>query len=91
MKITICIGSSCHLKGSRQVVEQLQYLIAQNDLKEEVELAGTFCMGRCQTGVNVTIDGEVFSVSPDTVNAFFDGEVLPRLRKGAAKSAAESK
>ena len=36
-------------------------------------------MGKCQTGVNVTIDGEVFSVSPDTVDSFFEKEVRPRL------------
>lgn len=44
MKITVCIGSSCHIKGSRQVVEELQYLIAQNNLKDKIELSGTFCM-----------------------------------------------
>ena len=38
MKVTVCIGSSCHIKGSRQVVEELQYLIAQNGLKDKVEL-----------------------------------------------------
>ena len=48
MKITVCIGSSCHIKGSRQVVEQLQQLISENNLKDRVELAGTFCMGKCQ-------------------------------------------
>ncbi|HAS78464.1 MAG TPA: hypothetical protein DCS38_01805, partial [Ruminococcus sp.] len=48
MKVTICIGSSCHLKGSRQVVEKLQALIAENNLDEKVELSGTFCMGKCQ-------------------------------------------
>ncbi len=79
MRITICIGSSCHIKGSRQVVEQLQYLVAQNGLKDKVELAGTFCMGKCQTGVNVTVDGECFSVSPDTTKDFFESEVLKRL------------
>ena len=36
IKITVCIGSSCHIKGSRQVVEQLQYLIAENNLGENV-------------------------------------------------------
>ena len=45
MKITVCIGSSCHLKGSRQVVEQLQNMIAKENLGDRVELAGTFCMG----------------------------------------------
>ena len=80
MKITVCIGSSCHIKGSRSVVEQLQYLINENGLKDEVELAGTFCMGRCQQGVCVTVDDAFFSVSPDTVKVFFEENVLGKLR-----------
>ncbi|MBQ4097336.1 MAG: (2Fe-2S) ferredoxin domain-containing protein, partial [Clostridia bacterium] len=46
MKITVCIGSSCHIKGSRQVVEQLQNLIAEHNVGDKVELGGTFCMGQ---------------------------------------------
>lgn len=79
MKITVCIGSSCHIKGSRQVVEQLQYLIKQNDLGDKVELSGTFCMGKCQQGVCVTVDGEFFSVKPDTVKEFFNENVLAKV------------
>ena len=45
MKITVCIGSSCHLKGSRQVVQSLQQLIEKNSLSDKVELIGTLCMG----------------------------------------------
>lgn len=71
MKVTICIGSSCHLKGARQVVEELQYLVSQNDLGEKVELAGAFCMGNCLQGVCVTVDEELHSVSPETVTDFF--------------------
>ena len=56
-------------------MEQLQYLIAENNLKDKVELAGTFCMGRCQEGVCVTVDGNFFSVSPETVKDFFLSEV----------------
>lgn len=33
MKVIICIGSSCHLKGSRQVVEKLQALVKENHLE----------------------------------------------------------
>ncbi len=80
MKVTVCIGSSCHLKGSRQVVEALQGLIADNDLKNSVELGGTFCMGNCQQGVCVTVDGELYSVSPETVGEFFESNVLSKLK-----------
>ena len=62
MKVVVCIGSSCHIKGSRQVVEALQRLVGENKLDDKVELLGTFCMGECQKGVCVTVDGEFFSV-----------------------------
>lgn len=80
MKITVCIGSSCHIKGSRQVVEQLQYLINKNELNDVVELGGTFCMGKCQKGVCVTIDNEFYSVTPETVDEFFKNEVLAKVK-----------
>ena len=79
LKITVCIGSSCHIKGSRQVVEQLQYLIAENNVGENVELSGTFCMGKCQQGVCVTVNDEFYSVTPETVGEFFAKEVLPKV------------
>ena len=75
-KVVVCIGSSCHLKGSRQVVEKLQELVKEYKLEETVELAGTFCMGNCQKGVSVTLNGELFSVSPDTVEEFFKENIL---------------
>ena len=79
MKITVCIGSSCHIKGSRQVVEQLQRLIAENNLADKVDLGGTFCMGKCQQGVCVTVDEEHHSVSPETVVEFFNNEILAKV------------
>lgn len=79
MKVTVCIGSSCHIKGSRQVVEGLQYLIAKEDLGDKVELGGTFCMGKCQQGVCVTVDDNFFSVTPDTVKEFFDKEIKAKV------------
>lgn len=79
MKITVCIGSSCHIKGSRMVVETLQELIAKHHVGDKVELAGTFCMGKCQEGVCVTVDGEFHSVTPETAESFFAAQVLAKL------------
>ena len=79
LKITVCIGSSCHIKGSRQVVEQLQRLISENNIGERVDLNGTFCMGRCQMGVCVSLNDEFFSVTPETTADFFAKEVLARV------------
>ena len=79
MKITVCIGSSCHIKGSRQVVKALQQLIEQNNLGDKVELGGTFCMGNCQKGVCVSVDGAFHSVTPETVEAFFQTNVKEKV------------
>ena len=79
IKITVCIGSSCHIKGSRQVVEQLQYLISENNLSDKVELGGTFCMGKCQQGVCVTVNDSFHSVTPESVEEFFAKEVLAKV------------
>lgn len=79
MKITVCIGSSCHLKGSRQVVEQLQTLIDENNLNNDVELNGTFCMERCQEGVCVTLDETHFSLTPENTEDFFKKEVMMKI------------
>ena len=79
MKVTVCIGSSCHIKGSRQVVEQLQQLIADNGLKEKVDLGGTFCIGKCQQGVCVTVDDQFYSVSPETTEEFFNNNIKAKV------------
>ncbi len=79
MKVTICIGSSCHLKGSRQVVEEFRRLVELHDLKEKVELSGTFCLGNCVAGVCVDIDGTVHSVKPETATAFFEENILAKV------------
>ena len=79
MKVTVCIGSSCHIKGSRQVVEQLQYLISENNLGDKVELGGTFCMGKCQQGVCITVDDTFYSVTPETVHDFFEKNIKAKV------------
>ena len=79
MLVQICVGSSCHIKGSREVVEQLQKLITENNLTEKIELSGTFCMGKCQQGVCVTVDDEFHSVTPDKVSEFFLDNIKSKL------------
>jgi NADH:ubiquinone oxidoreductase subunit E len=78
MKVTVCIGSSCHLKGSRQIVEQLQSLIAANDYKDKVELSGAFCMGKCVSGVSVLVDDKYYSVQPENAHSFFEKNILKK-------------
>jgi NADH:ubiquinone oxidoreductase subunit E len=79
MKVTVCIGSACHVKGSRQVLEQLQSLIAEHGVEDKVEMAGTFCTGNCQKGVCVTIGDTLHSVSPETCKDFFETQILANL------------
>lgn len=79
MIISICVGSSCHLKGSREIVSKLETLIEQNNLKGIIELNGSFCMGNCVHGVCVKVEDTIYSVHPETTEEFFQAQVLRRL------------
>ena len=81
MTIHICIGSSCHLKGSEQVVNLFQKALEQHQLEDKITLAGSFCIGCCnREGVTVQVDDEVFTgVTPGTFDQFFNSTILPKL------------
>lgn len=81
MIVQICVGSSCHLKGSERLVELFRKAIEENGISGEVTLAGSFCTGKCnRVGVTVTVDDEVFTgITPENFNAFFETRVLGKL------------
>lgn len=79
MRVSICIGSACHLKGSREIIQKLQTLVKANNVSDKVDLNGAFCSGNCVNGVCVTVDGELFSLSPETTEDFFNKEIMGRL------------
>lgn len=72
MKISVCIGSSCHLKGSHEVVKLFKDYIAEHQLADKVDLSGTFCLGNCSSeGVSVQIDdGEIYGITADNFEEF---------------------
>ena len=45
--VQICVGSSCHLKGSETIVQMLEAAIAEHHIEDEVVLTGSFCIGKC--------------------------------------------
>ena len=84
MKVMICIGSSCHINGSRQVVKLMQNAVREYHLEDQVELGGTFCLGNCQQGVCVQVDDVKFNeINSETFPSFFETEILTKCRKGA--------
>ena len=82
MVIQICVGSSCHIKGSAEIVELLQEAVADNGLESEITLAGSFCIGKCnRVGVTVQVDDEVHvGVTKEGFKEFFAEHVLAKLR-----------
>ncbi len=80
LNIYVCVGSSCHLKGSYQIINCFQRLIKENRLEKKAELKASFCMGKCTNGVCVKI-GDVFYSDVAIVNAesFFTEKVINQL------------
>ena len=79
IRVEICIGSSCHVKGATSVLNAIRSKVKTYGLEDKVELAGRFCIGKCTEGVCVTVDGQLYSVSPDRADEFFDKEIKGRL------------
>ena len=76
--IQVCVGSSCHLKGSQEVIELLQEAVAENNIEDEVVLSGSFCIGKCnRVGVTVQVNDDVHvGVTRENFREFFKKNIL---------------
>ncbi len=79
ISVTVCVGSSCHIKGARDVIMRFDELIKKHGLEKKVELKGSFCMERCGEGVNWQIDEEPYTSSnvEDAVSTFTERVIKP--------------
>ena len=78
--LTVCVGSSCHLKGSYPVLKTFERLIKQEHLEDKVTLKASFCQGRCMQGLSVSLDGEpVEGVTMVNAEQVFHEKILPQL------------
>lgn len=83
MVIQVCVGSSCHLKGSHEIVELLQKAVEEYHLEDEVTLSGSFCIGKCnRIGVTVQVDDDIhIGVTKENFKEFFKENVLNKLER----------
>ncbi|MBR6501894.1 MAG: (2Fe-2S) ferredoxin domain-containing protein [Clostridia bacterium] len=83
MIIQVCVGSSCHLKGSPEIVELLQNAVAEYHLDNDVTLAGSFCIGKCnREGVTIQVDDDIhIGITKENFKEFFTEQVLKKLGK----------
>lgn len=78
LKITVCIGSSCHIKGSKDIVELFEKAVEEYHIDDEVVLSGSFCIGKCnRVGVTVQVNDVVhIGVTRDNFREFFKKNIL---------------
>lgn len=81
MVIQVCVGSSCHLKGSPEIVELLQESIEKENLGDSITLVGSFCIGKCnRVGVTIQVDDEIHTgITRENFKEFFREQVLKKL------------
>ena len=76
--VQVCVGSSCHLKGSETIVELLEEAISEHNIGDEVVLTGSFCIGKCnRVGVTVQVNDDVHvGVTKENFREFFKENIL---------------
>lgn len=83
ISIKVCVGSSCHLKGSSKVIQSLQQLIQSSAVEDRVELKVAFWLGRCTEAVSLMLPSDnVRRVLPTQINDIFNLVILPHALKG---------
>ena len=85
--VTVCVGSSCHIKGARKVIMRFNELLKEHGLESKIELKGSFCMERCGEGINWQIDEEpLTSSSVEEAIKTFSERILSPPRKDTEKT-----
>jgi len=80
IELSVCIGSSCHLKGSYNVIQTFMQLIEEYRLHNKIDLKSTFCMKRCEcAGVGLFIDGKAYHIPSETAKEIFLTVVMPKV------------
>ena len=76
--VQICVGSSCHLKSSQQIVELMQKAVDEYKLEGDVVLVGSFCVGKCnRDGVTVQINDDIHvGITTQNFKDFFKKNIL---------------
>ena len=76
--VQVCVGSSCHLKGSQDIVELMEKAMKEHHLEDDVVLSGSFCIGRCnRVGITVQVNDDVFvGITKESFNEFFKKNIL---------------
>ena len=82
MTVLICVGSSCHLKGSYDIIELMKARLIKEGLEDEVNLKGTFCLGKCGiAGVSIQVDEQIITgVTKDNFDDVFNKHILSKVR-----------
>ena len=76
--VQVCVGSSCHLKGSQDIVELFEKAEKEQNIEDEVVLSGSFCIGKCnRVGVTVQVDDEIHvGITRENFKEFFTENIL---------------
>ena len=76
--VQVCVGSSCHLKGSEEIVALLEGAIAEHHIEDDVVLSGSFCIGKCnRVGVTVQVNDDVHvGITTENFREFFNKNIL---------------
>lgn len=80
MEVRVCIGSSCHLRGSYDIINLMKSRVDENGLNDKVNIAAAFCLGKCGEGVSIKVDDTVISgVTKENFNEIFEKYIMSRV------------
>ncbi|MCP4156485.1 MAG: hypothetical protein GY757_52715, partial [bacterium] len=81
MELLICVGNSCHQKGSEIVVKTFKNAIAKEKIEDVITLKGSFCLGQCEKdGITIQFDDKLYKTGHEKAENFFYKTILPMVK-----------
>lgn len=60
-EIKVCVGTSCMVKGSQELLKKLLNHIESNDLSDKFDVKATFCFECCDQGPTISVGDDIIT------------------------------
>lgn len=91
VEVKVCVGSSCHMKGSYQVIKTFDELCRHNGLEDQIKLKASFCLGCCLDGIAVMVnDTPVTGVGFSNAEQVFFEKIYPLVKPAPEEDSSQS-
>ena len=81
IRLSVCVGTSCHLNGANNVAMTFRHLVEEYKLHDKVTVCASFCSQACsRSNVSIKVNDEKFAIEANEARTFFREKIIPLVK-----------